>query len=277
MTPNEQRFGGRVSRMLTPEEHEAAWRARQNSVSPWKLVRENRIEEALETFKKDCGETPPYKPGLGQVLMYTGQYELAADLFAESIGIPEELPMRSETSYSFLGAARWCLHDVSSAFRHWSGGINAPYATGGICTQTPLLLLAGSILRPEHYNRAEAEEILRKNVTDPRAGKRTEHWPASLCKFVLGELPKEAMAAWSVRTTSLYEVVVERHRQWLIEFYDAVLDLAHFKSTLSDFRVMMRQSTEQSCLSDWELNQWELLMRHPEFYIARFEGNQTGE
>jgi tetratricopeptide (TPR) repeat protein len=278
MSPNERRFGSRVGRMMTPEEYEAAWRARQNWVSPWKLVRENRLEEALEIFKKDRGETPPYKPGLGQVLMCAGQYELAADLFGEAIETPQKgFQIRSETDYAFLGTARWCLQDYPSAFRHWRGGINAPYAIGGICTQTPLLLFAGSVLRPDYHNRTEAEEILRTKLSDPRAGERTEHWPASLGKLVLGTIPKGAMAAWWVRTTPLYEVVMEHHRQWLTEFYDAVLALSCSKVTLQDFRASMRRLTEPSRFSDWELNQWELLMRSPEFYLAQFEGSQTGE
>lgn len=262
---------------MTPEDYEAAWRARQNWVSPWKLVRESRIEEAIEIFNKDRGETPPYKPRLGQVLMYTGQYELAAHQFEELIGIPKKLPMRSEDDYAFLGAARWCLHDYSSAFRHWRSGISAPYASAAICIRTPLLLFAGSILHPEHYARAEAEEILRTKLSSSRGRARMEHWPACLGKLVLGTIPKEAMAAWWVRTTSLYEVVMERHRQWLTDFYDAVLGLGWCKFTRQDFRVSMRRCSEQSCFSDWELNQWELLMRSPEFYIARFEGSQTGD
>ena len=271
MAQDEQQLGSRARRLLTPEDYEAAWYARQNWVSPWKLVRENRIEDALESFRKNRGDTPPYKPGLGQVLMCTGQYELAVHHFAESIGMPKELPMRSETDYAFLGAARWCLHDYSSAFKDWHRGINAPYATGGLCSETPLLLLAGSILRPEHYNRAEAEETLRKKMADPRAGERTEHWPASLCKFVLGTIPKEAMAAWWIRTTSLYEVVMERHRLWRTEFYAAVLDLGYGRLTTRDFRLSMKERTQQSSFTDWELDQWEYLMRAPEFYIARFE------
>jgi len=71
--------------------------------------------------------------------------------------------MRSETEYAFLGVAHWCLHEYSSAFNHWRDGINAPYATGGICTQTPLLMLAGSILYPEHYGRAEVKKHCERN------------------------------------------------------------------------------------------------------------------
>jgi tetratricopeptide (TPR) repeat protein len=277
MSSGDKRFGSRVGRMVTPEEYEAAWRARQNFVSPWKLVRENRLEEALEIFKKDRGETPPYKPGLGQVLMCAGQYEHAARHFAESIGISKKLSTRSETDYAFLGAACWCLHDHSSALRHWRGGINEPYAIGGICTQTPLLLFAGSVLHPDYYNRADAEEILRAKLSSARAGERTEHWPASLGKFVLGGIPKEVMAAWWVRTTPLYEVVMERQRQWLTEFYEALLDLGCCKSTLQEFRLSMRRCTNQPAFADWELDQWEILMKMPEFYIARFEASQASE
>jgi len=68
------------------------------------------------------------------------------------------------------------------------------------------------------------------------------------------------MAAWWVRTTPLYEVVLERHRQWLTDFYKAVLDLGSCKFTLREFLASMRQYTEQSGFSDWELNQWELLI-----------------
>ena len=150
--------------------------------------------------------------------------------------------------------------------------MNAPYATSGICIETPLLLIAGSILRPEHTSSADAEETLRKKMADPRAGERIEHWPASLCKFVLGGIPKEAMAAWWIRTTSLYEVVMERHRLWRTEFYEAVLDLGHGRLTARDFRLLMKERTQQSSFADWELGQWENLMRTPEFYVARFEG-----
>jgi len=85
------------------------------------------------------------------------------------------------------------------------------------------------------------------------------------------------MAAWWVRTTPLYEVVTQRHRQWIAAFYEEVLDLGRCKFTLRDFRVSMRQRTDQSSFTDWELDQWELLMGKPEFYIARFEGSQESE
>lgn len=205
MAENEVRHGTRIAKEFSPEDHLAAYRRRENYVSPWKFLRENRIDEGLELFRKGDSMAPPCGTGLGQALMWVRQYELAVDHFERSIGIPKKLPTRNETLYSFLGAARWCLGDFSAAFRDWQGGVNAPYATGGICTETPLLLVAGSILRPEHQDRGKVEEILRKKLSGPRAGQRTEHWPGCLGKFVLGKIPKEAMSAWWVRTTGLYE------------------------------------------------------------------------
>lgn len=139
------------------------------------------------------------------------------------------------------------------------------------------MLFAGSFLHPEFYARSEAEEILRAKLSSTRGKARMEHWPACLGKLALGTIPKEAMAAWWVRTTPLYEAVQEHHRQWITEFYDAVLDLGCRKFTLQDFRASMRKRTQQSRFSDWDLDQWEGLMRTPEFYIARFEGSLAGD
>lgn len=272
MAEREVRYGPRIAKVLSPEDYLESYRRRENWVSPWHLVRENRIEEALEIFRKDLSKGPEYGIGMGQVLMRTGQYEAAIQHFEEAIGIPKRLPMRNESAYAFLGAARWCLGDYASAFQHWRNGINAPYAVGGICTETPLLLVVGSILRPDLFARTEAERILKSKVINPPAGKLTEHWPACLGKLVLGTIPKEAMAAWWVRTTNLYEAVMELDRPWLTHFYETALDLGGGRIATADFIVSMRQTTDESTFSDWGLAHWEHLMRRAEFYIARFEG-----
>lgn len=279
MAERESTHGHRMAKTLSPEEYReqylALQRRRENWISPWQLLRENRVEEAFEVFRKNRREITVHGVRVGQALMWTGQYELATRQLEESVGISKKLPMRSESAYAFLGAAHWCLENYVSAFRYWRAGISAPYATGGVCTQTPLLLIAGSILQPGLFSRAKAEDILRSKLSDPRAGTRTEHWPASLGKFVLGTVPKEAMAAWWVRTTRLYEVVMERDRPWLTAFYEAVLDLGAGRLTRTEFRRFMRQRTDQSIFKDWELDPWEHLMLVPEFYIARFEGSQA--
>ena len=244
--------------------------------NPWKLLRNNQITEALALFEtKRAREKPPsYKRGLGEALLWTEQYESAAEHFAQSIEITKKFRMRSEGDYAYLGVARWCLGDFVVAATHWKAGVKAPYAIGGICTQTPLLLLTASVLNPDSFLRSEAEQILRTKLSDPRAGELTEHWPASLGKLAVGTISKEAMAAYWVRTTNLYEVVFEPERQWVTAFYEAVLDLGSGNMRTGEFRRLMRQRTAPSDFSEWELENWMHLVWSPEFYIARFEGRQ---
>ena len=60
----------------------------------------------------------------------------------------------------------------------------------------------------------------------------------TLGEYVLGTVPKEAMAAYWIRTTPYYEVMLESNRPWLTEFYEAVLSLAGGGS-VTEFRVLM--------------------------------------
>jgi hypothetical protein len=182
--------------------------------------------------------------------------------------------MVSEDDNAFLGVARWCLQDYVAASDQWRKGTKAPYAKGGICTQTPLLLIAGSILRPGLLARAEAEEILRSKLLDHRTLERAEHWPATLGRMVLGTIPKEAMAAYWIGNLghSDSEKRIMPDRQWLTAFYDAVLELGKGAMTVSDFRQLMHRSTAHSNFEGWALEDWRYLISNPEFYVARFEG-----
>lgn len=242
-----------------------------DGMRPFQLLRDGRTEEALKLFRElhERQVWPGRTRGLGEALMWTGRYGLAVDLFEESIEINTKFRMRSENDYALLGAAQWCLGNRQSAVKSWRTGIKAPYAIAGVKVQTPMLLIAASVIDPELQTRPEAEAILRSKLFHRTTGERSEHWPGSLGKFVLGGCPKEVMAAYWVRTTRLYEVVLEADRPWLTDFYETVLDFGAGKMTSGEFQVRIREGVNESRFLDWPLNNWYTLTGLPEFYVAR--------
>jgi len=244
--------------------------------SAWELLRQNKTEQALTLFRRQhAREKPPsHKRGLGEALMWCGQYKEAAAYYEKSIEVTKRFRMRSEGDYAHLGSALWCLGEHESAVKRWKDGVNAPYAVGGVCTQTPLLLFVASVLEPRIFRQSEAEELLKKKIRNPRIGSRAEHWPVTLGEYVLGTVPKEAMAAYWIRTTPYYEVMLESNRPWLTEFYEAILSLGGGGS-VTEFRMLMRHRTQKSIFSEWTLDDWMHLIWAPEFYIARYESSQT--
>jgi len=206
---------------------------------------------------------------LGISLLWIGDYEASAKHFERQIERKEKPIIRSEGDYLYLGTARWCLADYPSAVDHWRAGINAPYAIGGVCTHSPLLLMLASILRSGVFDRNKAAEMLSKKVNDPRA----QYWPGTLAQYVAGFIDNEEVEASWVGNVSRYDKGVLADRKWLTAFYKALLELDRNGINENKFRQIMFSMVESSQFRSWRPAEFFNLTRHQEFYVARYEAS----
>jgi len=196
-------------------------------------------------------------------------YEAAAKHFERQIERKEKPIIRSEGDYLYLGTARWCLADYSSAVNHWQAAINAPYAIGGVCTHSPLLLILASILRPGLFDRTKAEEMLSKKANDPRA----QYWPGTLARYVAGIMDNDTVEESWVGNVSRYEKGVMSDRRWLTTFYKTLLEVGPNGINERDFRQSLLSMVKPSQFHAWRPSEFFNLTRHQEFYIARYEAS----
>ena len=125
---------------------------------PWKLLRQGDFTEALVIFRDRYSSTrgPGRMRGLGEALMWTGDYSASAEHFRDAIDSDAKhqgFNASSEEDFAFPGAAEWCTGDYEAAVKAWSAGIKAIGSIGGTRTHCPLLLLLASILRPHLYRK----------------------------------------------------------------------------------------------------------------------------
>ena len=160
------------------------------------------------------------------------------------------------------GVSHWCLGESNAAVADWLTGLKAQYSdTAGLEIRLPLLLFSASILRPESFQRREAEGILQEKVQDERAS----HWPERIAKFVLDQVGDESVLA----LTPLTRDFDRKHRQWVVEFYRHLLEFGRGDLTPAQFSGVMHRATAVSepecCDQDYFLS----LMWSEEFFMAR--------
>jgi hypothetical protein len=240
--------------------------------SPCNFMQHGDAEKALLLSKERHARehSPSSYVQLGVAFLWIGDYEAATEHFERQIGGKEKPIVRSEGDYLYLGTARWCVADYTSAVKHWQAGIKAPYAVGGVCTHSPLLLILASILRSGLFDRTNAEEMLSKKVNDPRA----QYWPGTLAQYVAGLIDKDALEASWVGNISRYDQGVLPDRKWLTAFYKALLELGRGAMSESDFRQFLQTAVEPSQFESWKPLEFFSLTRHQEFYIARHEARR---
>jgi hypothetical protein len=210
---------------------------------------------------------------LGAAYLWVEDYQAAEKHFQHAI---ESARNVGDTFYGMAGVARWCRDDAHAAVRHWSSGLDAPYAIGGIGIKLPLLLLMASVLRPTIYPKDIAERILRERLKSPRA----KGWPGSLAKFVLGldSNVEHALAfkAWPISNLEeaerkRREEASRRTREWLIRFYEHILEFGNGHLNPTQFKECMRGVTDVSTPEFSNELYFLSLIRNEEFFIARHE------
>jgi hypothetical protein len=222
----------------------------------------------LSRIRHERDDSPSSHLQLGIALLWIGDYISAAQHFQDRI---EQRPrMRSENDYMYLGAAQWCVDDTKSAERSWKAAIKAPYAVGGVCARSPLLLILTSILRPGLTDRAKAEHMLLEKGKDPRCG----HWPGTLSQWVAGLIDDAGLeASQETHQPHLPMRPAGRpsDRLWLSTFYKRMLELRDNESRSEELARVLKSVSDPSAYALQTSREFYYLTRHPEFYLVRHE------
>jgi len=243
---------------------DTAWRS-------WAALLEGDTERALKEMndiyqREVCDST---MISYGAIMLNANAYGAAYDHFFKVIKMS---PCVGESEYSFAGVAQWCLGNVGGAIKIWKEGMDAPYAPGGICIQTPMLLLAASILKPGSIARGEAESALAAKANNPKS----DRWPYTLAHFLLGGINAECLEASKHGHIGRRNVEGNlRHRTWMIEFYKNLSSIGRNGYCIEDFRELMKAMTNLTT-EDWkEPENFAILARQAEYFIARHAARQT--
>jgi hypothetical protein len=248
---------------------------------PWKLLQSGDFADAVAIFRDRCSSTrgPGRKRGLGEGLMWAGDYSTAADHFRDAIARDAKhqgYNASNEEDFAFLGAAEWCSEDYEAAIKAWSEGIKAIGSIGGGRTHCPLLLLLSSILRPQLYRRERAERILLilfKRLNSRYAG----GWPASEARFAAGLIDEKALEASWPSTPPLNIRLLGPEGEWKRDFYKAARDLAAGIISIEDAKQTWRSLSERSRYGSGEVKDFYSIISTPEFFIADHECTRSPE
>ena len=119
--------------------------------------------------------------------------------------------MHQRPFYEMAGVAKWCLNAKEEAVAHWQAGLKCAYADAAGGVRLPLLLYVASVLSPELFPRAGAEELL----TVKTHGGRTTLWPGPLGNYLLGQIDDAGLISRCVnRDGSEYFL-----GRWQADFY----------------------------------------------------------
>ncbi|HTB95470.1 MAG TPA: hypothetical protein VK716_00560 [Terracidiphilus sp.] len=250
--------------------------ASDDTNQPWKLLQRGDLTEALQIFKDQyrLERGPGRKRGLGEALMWAGDYHGAANHFRDAIDRDARhrgYNASNEEDFAFLGAAEWCLGDSEAAIRSWELGIRAVYSIGGCRTHSPLLLFLASILRPNLYKRDRAEKTLLKRLNSRSA----KGYPATEARFALGLIDKQALEASWPATPPLNVPLVGEEAEWIRDFYEAVRNLGAETNTIEDARLTWRSLSERSRYESADVELFYLIVSIPEFFIAMHEATRS--
>lgn len=231
----------------------------------WHLVRYGNVEEGLALMLEAYQQEPSasHVMRLGAAYLWLGRYDAAEKHFQNAI---ETDPLTTSSFFEMAGTASWCGGDPNKAVKYWHEGLGSQFADAGVAISLPLLLFVASILEAKVLSREEAEQILKKQLEDPRA----EDWPGPLAEFVLGRIDEETLAErciYKKEHTTL-------RRRWRAQFYEDVVGFDRGDLDSQIFRELMRRASDTS-LPEWaEERKFLALLWSPEFYIARHEANR---
>lgn len=250
--------------------------ASDNTYQPWTSLQRGDFTEALAIFRDRyfSKRGPGRKRGLGEALMWTGDYSASANHFRDAIARDanhQGYNASSEENFAFLGAAEWCSDDCEAAIEAWNSGIDAAYSIGGCGTHCPLLLFLASILRPNLYPRENAEKTLFKRLN----GRRAKGWPASEARFAVGLIDEETLeASWPV-APPLNVRLLGPEAEWKKDFYKALRNLAAGNITIDDARQIWRSLSERSRYESGDAEEFYRIICIPEFFIAVHEATRS--
>jgi tetratricopeptide (TPR) repeat protein len=257
-----------IARHVASEQFNYSISATPTDGNPWELVRHGDIASGIrmmeEGYKQD--PSPSRTRQLGTAYLWAHEYEAALKHFQHAIKT-EHSP--GEDLYGFAGSALWCLRKYSLAVESWKAGVNAPSATGGVCTRSPMLLLLASILRPGSFSRKRAEDILLRKAENPRV----RNWPGTLAQFLAGIIDKARLEASWIGYIGKDVPDVMPEARWLTSFYESVVELDKGQIDSSHFRRLMSSAVDVSHTQWADQRSFVHLIRYPEYFIARQESS----
>jgi tetratricopeptide (TPR) repeat protein len=141
---------------------------------PWEALRTGDVEQGLRLLREANEQNPGPSSivGLAKGYLWAGKFEAASEHY-QAAAYSKITP--NENMFGFAGAAEWHLGNVLEAVKLWKEGMKAPYAAGGVCSRTKMLLLMSSILQPGSFPQRDAELQLLHAVERIRS-----KWLASL-------------------------------------------------------------------------------------------------
>lgn len=234
--------------------------------NPWHLLRYGDRDRAIALIREAYMRepTPSYIMELGIAYLWIRDYRSAAEHFTNAIG---RFPQSMSSFYGMAGVAQWCLQEDGTAVDTWQTGLRAEYAdAAGLGVKIPLLLLVASILKPDVFARKKAEVILRKKSNDPRASR----WPGALTRLVLGEMSPQELPSPIAHVGN--ERVARQHKEWLVQFYQCILEFGSGAITSSQLAVSMRTATDTTAPQFSDDNYFVDAIWNEEFFIARQRG-----
>lgn len=235
---------------------------------PWELLRTGEVEQALSMLREGFEQLPNSfnALALGMGYMWAGTYERAAEHFSSAAHSKRTPP---EDLFGFAGAAKWCLKDFGAAIGLWQEGLHAPYATGGVCSKTPMLLFTASVLRPDSFPKGDAEGLIANTSMRVRY-----KFQAALGQFLLGQIKKQEMEPlWVGKIARGVWGVLPEHK-WRTGFYENVLFVSRNELDMDSFRSRMRFITDTSTPEWKDVETFAGILQTPEFFIARCEASQ---
>jgi tetratricopeptide (TPR) repeat protein len=243
---------------------------------PWRLLQCGELDVALEQLREEYKAQPQNREryNYGAALMWARRYESAAEHFQQAIEAmrnSKTAPWLGDSDYVLLGAAKWCLKDYPSAVKAWKQGINAPYATLGVCLETPILLNLASILNPEISMPVDLPNVLPRKLKDPRV----RGWLGALAKYITGVIDDEELDAqvseYVAKTRARGVDPSEPYIRWIVGFCKATESLKLNGSSRSNYCDLMKSITSATEFVSWNWQSIVYSARRGELYLARHE------
>ena len=202
---------------------------------------------------------------LGVAYLWVQDYQAAWEHFDSA---NQRYPKHADVFYGMAGAAKWCSNDPQESVRQSAAGLECQYADAAGGVRLPLLLFFASVVRPQVFDRTEAETLL---AILREGSLRARNSPGALAGLVLGGIDAGDFRDRCVGRNESDTLL----RRWLTDFYVGVVE--HERGSLGAFKEAMKK-TATTVDDDFEVNKGHYLRKlwHPEFFIARHEAAGLG-
>jgi hypothetical protein len=231
---------------------------------PWQLLQTGRDSEAICQLRNAYERKGTHVMDLGVAYLWVRDCQAAWEHF-NSLNVRR--PKHISSYYGMAGAAKWCLDDPEASVREWHTGLKCAYADGAGGVQVPLLLFLASVVKPELFEREEAERLLAIRVENPLI----RNWPGPLAEFVSGRIGVDALRSRCIGIDDDETFT----RTWRGDFYISVLEYA--RGNVGQFQEVMQKIATTSP-DDFDLTRRRRYLAKlwcPEFFIARHEAGLT--